>query len=245
MGQMIEVDGVAAYRAEPKGETRGAIIVIHEIWGLVEHIKDVADRFAAEGYLVVAPDILSGVGVVPGVGDELFQLTANGTDEERIAAQPRLRDAFAGTRSPEFAEKSLAALRTVVDYLEVQPGVEGRIAVTGFCFGGSWAFNLAVADDRIRASIPWYGAAPDPDRLESIGCPVLAIYGGLDERLISGLHDLSAAMDAAGVDFTSKVYPEAKHAFFNDTSRSAYDPDAAADAWPLALEFIDIELHRQ
>ena len=73
---MIEIPGseITAYRSDPPGEARGALILIHEIWGLVDHIRNVADRFAAEGYLVIAPDILSGAGVSPQVGQELHDL---------------------------------------------------------------------------------------------------------------------------------------------------------------------------
>ena len=71
MGSMTTMNGVEVYRAEPEGEPRGAVIVIEEIWGLVDHIKDVADRWAAEGYLAVAPDILSHGGITPEVGEEL------------------------------------------------------------------------------------------------------------------------------------------------------------------------------
>ena len=239
----ISGEGVSAYRAEPTGELKGALIVVHEIWGLVDHIKDVADRFAAQGYLVVAPDILSEIGVVPELGNELFEIQAHGTDEQRIEAQPRMREMFASTRSPEFGEKSIAALKGVVDYLESQPDIEGRIAVTGFCFGGSYAFLLASEDSRVSAEVPWYGHAPDADQLGSIRCPVLAIYGGLDEQLMDALPEVTASMADAGVDFTPKVYPDARHAFFNDTSRAAYDPEAAADAWPLVLGFLDTALN--
>src|SRR5580704_16907816 len=86
---------LSAYRAEPTGELRGALIVIHEIWGLVDHIKSVADRYAAEGYLVVAPDILSHGGVTPEVGRELAKLMFGGTEEERAKAQPLMREKMA------------------------------------------------------------------------------------------------------------------------------------------------------
>src|SRR5882757_92240 len=84
-------DQLSAYRAEPVGELRGALVLIHEIWGLVDHIKDIADRYAAEGYLVIAPDILSRGGVTPEVGSELSRLMA-GTEEERTKAQPLMRE---------------------------------------------------------------------------------------------------------------------------------------------------------
>lgn len=238
---MIDIDGVSAWRAEPTGELTGALVVIHEIWGLVDHIRDVADRFAAAGYLVVAPDILSVIGVTPQVGAELHDLRSEPDEAKRLAGQPRMRELMSGMNSPDFAAGAVASLRKVVDYLSVQPGIDGRIAVTGFCFGGSYSFALAAADDRVRAAVPWYGSAPGPDDIARIACPVLAIYGSDDERLMAALPGVTEQMAAAGIDFTAQVYDGAKHAFFNDTG-SNYDPDAAADAFPRALAFLRQEL---
>ncbi len=241
MGQMIDIDGVSAYRAEPTGDPRGGLIVIHEIWGLVDHIKSVADRFAAEGYLVIAPDILSTIGVTPSVGAELHALQSEPDEAKRLAGQPRMRELFSGMNSPDYAAGAVASLRKTVDYLEAQPGVDGRIAVTGFCFGGTYSFALVAADPRVRAAVPWYGSAPAAEDIARISSPVLAIYGSIDERLMAALPGVRADMAGAGVDFTAKVYEGAKHAFFNDTG-SNYDRDAAADAWPLALSFLEKEL---
>jgi carboxymethylenebutenolidase len=241
MGIMIDIEGTSAWRAEPVGDLTGALIVIHEIWGLVDHIRGVADRFAAEGYLVVAPDILSVIGVTPEVGAELHALQSEPDEAKRLAGQPRLRELFSGMNSPDFAAGAVASLEKVVDYLAAQPGVDGRIAVTGFCFGGTYSFALAAADPRVRAAVPWYGSAPAPDEIARIAAPVLAIYGSDDERLMGALPGVTAAMADAGVDFTAKVYEGAKHAFFNDTGAN-YDPDAAADAFPLALAFLRKEL---
>lgn len=242
MGSMISIDidgdTIPAYRVEPVGEQRGALIVIHEIWGLVDHIKDVADRFAAEGYLVVAPDILSHGGVTPEVGTEINRLMFSASEEERAEAQPRMRDAMAPVRSPEYGAWAVAALTKVVDYLEVQPDVDGRIAVLGFCFGGTYSFALAAADPRIRSSIPFYGAPPETADLARIQCPVLALYGETDERLIENLPDVIARMKDAGVDFASHVYEGAGHAFFNDTNSVMYRPEVAADSWRRTLEFL-------
>jgi carboxymethylenebutenolidase len=91
MGSMLTVNGVTVYRADPVGELRGALIVIHEIWGLVDHIKNVADRYAAEGYLVLAPDLLSDAGVTPEIGIELFDMMYETDEQRRSANQPRLR----------------------------------------------------------------------------------------------------------------------------------------------------------
>ena len=240
---MIEIPGdidggpLSAYRAEPVGELRGALIVIHEIWGLVDHIKDVADRYAAEGYLVIAPDILSHGGVTPEVGAELTRLMHSDDEEERVAAQPMLREKMAPVNAPDYAAWAVGALKTVVDYLEVQPDVQGRIGVLGFCFGGSYSFALAAADQRIRGAVPFYGAPPESADLPRLECPVLALYGEEDERLISSLPEVSQRMRDAGVDFTFHVYPHAGHAFFNDAG-PRYVADVASDAWSRSLEFL-------
>jgi carboxymethylenebutenolidase len=229
---------IDAYRAEPVGELRSALIVIHEIWGLVDHIKNVADRYAAEGYLVVAPDILSHGGITPEVGIELGTLMFRGTDEERAAAQPLMREKMAPVNQPEYAAWAVAALKKVVDYLEAQPGVDGRIGVLGFCFGGSYSFALAAADRRIRSAIPFYGSPPETAELAHLDAPVLALYGENDERLIATLPDVTKRMHDAGVQFVSHVYEGAGHAFFNDTNPVTYRPDVAADAWTRSLEFL-------
>ncbi len=225
------------YRVEPTGELRGALIVIHEIWGLVDHIRDVAERFAAQGYLVVAPDILSYGGVTPEIGQQITDLLA-GSEEDRAAAQPLMREAMAPVRSPEYGAWAVSALTKVVDYLEAQPGVDGRIGVLGFCFGGTYSFALAAADPRIRSAVPFYGQPPETTDLAHLDCPVFAFYGETDERLIASLPEVTARMKDAGVQFASHVYPGAGHAFFNDTNRVMYRADAAADSWDRTLEFL-------
>jgi len=239
MGVIVDLDGVTVYRAAPTVAPRGAVIVIHEIWGLVPHIRDVADRFAAEGYLAIAPDILSDAGITPEVGAELEALMRNSDEATRTAAQPMLREKLSASRSPEFAAEAVAKLMTVVDALAAEPGVDGRIGVTGYCFGGHYSFELAVADDRVKAAVPFYGSPPALDDVGRITCPVLALYGEIDPPLMESLPALRQAMTDAQIDFADHVYPGAKHAFFNDTSASVYDPDAAADAWARTLAFFD------
>ena len=233
----VDPEPIAAYRAEAVGDLRGALVLIHEIWGLVEHIETVADRYAAEGYLVIAPDILSRGGVTPEVGLELMRLR-DGTDEERAKAQPMLRQKMAPVNAPEYSAWAVGALMSVVDYLEAQPGVDGRIGVLGFCFGGSYSFALAAADRRIRGAVPFYGSPPETAELAHLDCPVLALYGETDERLIESLPGVTKRMHDAGVQFVSHVYAGAGHAFFNDTNPATYRPEVAADAWLRSLEFL-------
>ena len=236
MNGMTTIGGVSAYRAAPVSEPRGAIIVIHEIWGLVDQITSVADRWAAEGYLAIAPDILTHVGITPEVGEELSVATKHPDEAVRTAMQPRLREALAPIRQPEYAAWALARLSAIVDELEDDPAVAGRIAVTGFCLGGTYSYALAASDDRVVAAVPFYGTAPE--RIEDISCPILALYGEIDPPLMEKLPEVREAMAAAGVDFTDVVYPGAMHAFFNDTNARTYHPEFAADAWAKATAFV-------
>ena len=224
------------YVARPAGTPRAALVLVHEIWGLQPHIEEVADRFAAEGYLVAAPDILSRAGVAPDLGAELFALMHDPDEQVRVAAQPRLRDALTEIRSPQYAAWATGALVAVVDWLAEQPGVDGRIAASGFCFGGTYTFLLAAADDRVRAAAPFYGSAPTVDRIAQIHCPVLALYGQNDPSLVDALPGVRAQMAEAGVAFEDVVYPDAGHAFFNDAG-TRYVPAAAADAWDRVRAF--------
>ncbi len=241
MGEFIEIDDFRVWRAAPEGPPRGGLIVNHEIWGLVGHTRDVANRLAAQGYVVYAPDLLSHAGTTPDIGEELQAIMGDTSAEgeaRRSDNQPRLRAAFAPVQNPEFGEATVARLIRVVDALEQEPGVDGRIGVIGFCFGGSFAFALAAADPRIRAAVPFYGAPPSPEQMKDIQCPVLAIYGENDENLIDAVPEVREQMGNAGVNATFKVYENAGHAFFNDQNSRQHEPVAAAEAWKLTLDFL-------
>ena len=238
MGEFIEIDDFQVWRATPEGSPRGGLIVNHEIWGLVGHARDVADRFAAQGYVVYAPDLLSNAGTTPEIGEELQEIMGSPDEQRRSDAQPRLRAAFAPVQNPEFGAATVARLEKVVDALEQEPGVDGRIGVIGFCFGGSFAFALAAADSRIKAAVPFYGSPPSPEQMKQISCPVLAIYGEQDEHLIDALPTVRQQMAEAGVDVTFQVYENAGHAFFNDQNPRQHEANAAADAWKLTLDFL-------
>jgi carboxymethylenebutenolidase len=243
MGIVIDVEGVPTYRAEPAAPLRGGLILIEEIWGLVPHIKAVADRFAAEGYLVLAPELL---GDVLGAenGQELMEARNDPDEARRTAAQPRLRELFSGIQDPAFAAGAVRKLTKLVDALEVEPGIDGRIAVLGFCFGGTYSFALAAADARVRAAVPFYGTAPSAEDIARITCPVHAFYGRHDERLIAALPDVERAFADAGKHLTTTVYPDAGHAFFNDTNPHSYREDDARDAWERATAFLAAHLDR-
>lgn len=237
-GRTVTATEFSAYVARPSGELTGALIVIHEVWGLVDHITSVADRFAENGYLVIAPDLLSSIGIEAQIGLELNAIMKSQDAAVRSAGQPRLRAAFSALGAPEFASWAIAALGRCVDFLADQPGVDGRIAVTGFCFGGTYSFALAAADSRVRAAVPFYGAPPENTTISNIACPVLAFYGETDEKLMASLPEVTASMQSAGVDFVAKVYDDAGHAFFNDTNEFMYRQHPAVDSWSRALGFL-------
>ncbi|MEO7754005.1 MAG: dienelactone hydrolase family protein [Terracoccus sp.] len=239
MGTMIELPqhDLVAYRADPPGEVRGAVIVIQEIWGLVDHIKDVADRVAAEGYIAIAPDLLGHVGLSPEAGQQLHGLVTGGDEQARLEAQPRLRELMGPARSPEFAAWAVPALQAVVDLLLEQDEVDGDVAVMGFCFGGSYSFALALAEPRLKGAVVFYGGFPETGDPATISCPVLALYGADDHGITDGVPDLESRMAEAGVDFSARVYTGVGHAFFNETG-PAHHTEVAADAWARTLAFL-------
>ncbi len=226
-----------AYRAEPSGPARGAVLVVHEIWGLVPHIKDVADRLAAEGYLAVAPDVMALAGLDAVLMAELGERRSD--PASRDDAQPKIRAAMAPLNSPDGAARVMAGLSAVFDYLDDSPEGAGRTSAVGFCFGGTYAFALAVAEPRLAGAIPFYGHADYPvAELAAITCPILAFYGADDTRLMEVLPVLSERMAEAGVDFRATVFPDAGHAFFNDSNPAMYRPDAARASWQQVLDFL-------
>lgn len=224
-----------AYLAMPEGSGKyPCIVLIEEIWGLNEHIKDVANRFAREGFIVLAPELLTA-----DIIEKLNSISADMQDpEKRQAVQPKLREAMQPLKEPVFAQDALSKLKACTDYLVAHAQSNGNVGVVGFCFGGTYGFQLAIHDARIDACVPFYGQTPDPvDSVRSISCPVFALYGENDPGIVPSIPSLEAAMKKYGKDFTYIVYPGAAHAFFNDVG-FRYDAGAAKDAWEKVLAFL-------
>jgi carboxymethylenebutenolidase len=237
MGEIINIgnDGkLSGYIAKPNGEAKAAIIVIHEVWGLNDHTKTIADRLAAEGLIALAPDLLGNALDLP----KLRELQDSIHDPvKRTAVQPIMRQLMAPIQSPEFAKTTTDSLLEMFDYLYLLPESKQKVAVMGFCFGGTYSFNLSVAEPRLSAALAFYGHSDQNiDELKKIKCPVMAFYGEQDERLMDGLDDLKERMQKAEVDFTYKVYPDCGHAFFNDSNPHSYNHAAAEDSWQIVLD---------
>jgi carboxymethylenebutenolidase len=257
---MMTYDGQAgtiqAYLTRPGIERpRPAVIVIHEILGLADHIKRVADRFVEEGYVAFAPNLFSRPGLAEvltpsNVGEVLQFMTTVGWDrisdsayvqqalsqlpqERRETVQRVLPVMFGGIPKDRLTQDLVKA----VAYLNAQSFVQpDKVASVGFCFGGGLSINLAC-HTRLAASVICYGQNPDPiDLVEHIACPVLGIYGAEDMRINMHLDELVKAMVTYKKDFEMRIYPNAAHAFFNETL-PMYQEAAARDAWERVLRF--------
>ena len=249
------------YLALPEGEDPfPATIVIQEIWGLVDHIKDVARRFANEGYVALAPDlytgewrevmsperIAAGMAFLRNAPQEvqrdpakLESALSERPQEERDAIK-MLATAMSPIQRFRFAEDLLGA----VEYLKSRPEVDGdRIASIGFCMGGAVSGYLATLSPDLRAAVIFYGQNPPLEHLPDIQARVLGIYGGEDHRITDTVPELEEAMREAGKSFENHIYPGAPNAFFND-ARHNYREEAARDAWRRVLEFFDETLGR-
>lgn len=209
--------GVGGYLSTPQGKGKfPALVVIHENRGLNDHTRDVARRFAAEGFVALAPDILSRKG---GTGS--------------MASPDKAREAI----STIPAEEAIADLRAGLAYLDRHAKVKsGRLGSVGFCWGGARSFMLAAEEPRLRAAVVFYGSAPPPEKLAQVRCPVLGLYGETDERITSRVPEVAEILKKAGKRFEYKIYAGAGHAFFNDTGER-YNAEAARDAWARSLAF--------
>lgn len=203
-------DEIMAYLAQPAAEgVYPAVLVCHENRGLNPHIEDVARRFAKEGYVALAIDLLSREG---------------GT-----AAHDR--DEVPGLLSNAGAERHIADFSAGFDYLQGLDTVDGeRIGMTGYCFGGGITWRMATALPGLKAAVPFYGSAPDLAQVPNIQAAVLGVYAEQDERINAGKDALEQALIEADVTHQMNVYPGVNHAFHNDTGQR-YIEAQATQAW--------------
>lgn len=233
----FDINPVPAYYTEPElGPKHPAIILIHEIWGLTDHMKDVANRFMQQGYAVLVPDLLADTNISEKVSAEVFEDFKNPAKRDEV--QKEMRDVFAPVNSPEYAQETIAKLQACFTYLQQQENIGDNIAVVGFCFGGTYAYAFAAEQPQLKAAVPFYGHAPASEKIQMIACPVLAFYGGQDTALSSRIPELNETMALFHKKFQAVEYPDTGHAFFNDTNPDRYNEEAAKDAWQRMLEFL-------
>jgi carboxymethylenebutenolidase len=223
-----------------KENNRSGIILIHEVWGLNKNIRSLTDHLAAEGYLVLAPDFISQTGITEKIDQSILAEAAN--PATRDEAQKKMRAIMTPIRSEEFGRETIERLKICFNYLRQEYGLE-KIAVMGFCFGGTYSYSLAVNEPDLAAALPFYGHAPEKEEeLVKISCPIMAFYGEKDTALIQDLPRLQMSMKKLNKDFRFKVYPNTGHAFMNDTNPTTYNKEAADDAWREALQFLKAHL---
>jgi carboxymethylenebutenolidase len=233
--------GIPVYIACKDNAPQPTVILIHEVWGLNDHIRQIANRLCAEGFMVLAPDLLSGAEMEKVLNPDLQKVIFD--EKEKLRHQVEIRRMWSPLKSPEFAKETLQKLETCFDYL-LSSDSAGKIGVMGFCFGGTYSFNLAINQPELMAAVPFYGHFDHPDEeLERIMCPILAFYGEKDTGLTKGLTELKRRMKQAGKDFDYKVYPNCGHAFFNSTNPLTYNKQAAEDSWQKAIKFLKTHLN--
>lgn len=205
---------IMGYLAQPAAAgVYPAILVCHENRGLTDHIRDVARRFAKNGYVALALDLLSREG---------------GT-----AAHDR--DAVPGLLTEAGADRHVADFIAGAEYLQTLDFVDGeRLGMIGFCFGGGITWRVATALPTLKAAVPFYGPAPELDQVPNINAAVFGVYAEQDERINAGIEPLEQALEAAGKTYQITIYPGVNHAFHNDTGQR-YVEEQATEAWEDAL----------
>jgi carboxymethylenebutenolidase len=211
------------YLSVPDSGSGAGLIVIQEWWGLVDHVKDVCDRFAREGFVALAPDLYHGE-------------TAKSPDEAG-----KLMMAM----SIDEAEKDL---RGAINFLLDDERVAGEtVGTVGFCMGGALSLYAASKNERVGACVVFYGGHPKvkPD-LENLRAPVLGIYAGRDKSIPpEAVRELESRLNELGKPNEMHIYDDADHAFFNDTRPQVYNAADAADAWQRTLDFFRANLEKQ
>jgi carboxymethylenebutenolidase len=211
---------IHAYLVRPKGAAKlPGVVVIHENRGLTPHIEDVARRLALDGFVALAPDMLSALG---------------GTPADNDAARQRFGRIKPGTAVADLVEG--------VRYLRARTDTTGDIGCVGFCWGGGMANSLAVNVPDLAAAVAFYGSQPAAADVPKIGAKLLLHYAGIDDRINAGIPAYEAALKSAGVSYTKYVYDGTQHAFYNDTAGARYNKEAAELAWRRTIDFLHAAL---
>ena len=221
-GDMVEAWVVYPERAD----AAPVVVVIHEIGGLTDWIRAVADQLAAEGYIAVAPDMLSGKG--PGGGAT--------RSFEQQAIGPAIRDLDRGDINRR--------LRAAGEYGMALPAAAKKVGVVGYCWGGTSSWMLAIDWPQLDAAVVYYGSSPEGgyDRIQA---PVLGLYGGSDQRVNATIPAAEEAMGVLGKPFEYAIYDGAGHGFLRaQPGQDGANMRATEQAWPRTVAFFREHLGR-
>jgi carboxymethylenebutenolidase len=205
-----------AYVAKPGSSDGKAVLVIHEWWGLNDHVKDIADRYAREGFVAIAPDLYRG------------KLATDAEEASKMMHGLAIED-------------GLDTIKNAADAAKKDLAVE-NLGITGFCMGGTFALRAACELDDFAAAAPFYGDVPDEDVLKKLSIPTVFISGLRDAWITpEKVGELEGAASRNELPVQSVKY-DADHAFFNDTRPEVYDEIAAKDAWEHVTAFFKDKL---
>ncbi|HTT75330.1 MAG TPA: dienelactone hydrolase family protein [Candidatus Binataceae bacterium] len=227
-----------AYLARPKAPgTYPGVLILHEAFGLVEHERDVARRFANQGFIALAPNVYSRVGALK-----------NATDMAEVRAK------MFGIRDAQLVRDFEAA----AGFIRAQPGANGKVGCVGFCVGGRWTLLFACSSDKVNAAVDCWGGfitratpesattperpAPVIDLVQHLHCPLYVVCGEEDQNPSpADAEELRKRLQQAGKTFQIEVFKNAGHAFFADY-RPSYREKAAFELWPKMVGFFKTHL---
>jgi carboxymethylenebutenolidase len=204
----------------------GVVIVIQEVFGLTDWLRSVADQLAKEGFIAVAPDMISGMG-------------PNGGGTDSVASRDDAVKLVRGL-TPEETNRRLDAVRA---WALALPAANGKIATVGFCWGGGTSFAYAAVQPKLDAAVVYYGTSPDAAALAKIQAPVEGFYGGDDARVDATVPPAESEMKRLGKTYRPHVFDGAGHGFLRDQAgRDGANMKATQQAWPATVAFLSERL---
>ena len=218
---------IRSYVVYPERKDKaGTVILIHDIGGLSDWMRGVADQLAHDGFIAIVPDLISGMG-------------PNGGGTDSVASRDDVVKLVRGI-TPDAAAARLNAVR---EYALKIPSANGKTATLGFCWGGSRSFEYAATQPDLNAAVVFYGTAPDAAALAKIKAPVLGHYGGDDARVNATIPPTEAEMKKLGKSYEPHIYEGAGHGFVrSQEERDGANHKATQQAWPRTIEFLRKQL---
>lgn len=230
------------------------LIVIHEAFGVDAWVEDITRRFAADGFVAVAPDLFSidafGRTVRPEEIMEVFALRSKLPPERRGDAQAMEEEVskLPAERAQRFrdiqrwfGQRDQGALvepvQRAIEWSRHRDDTTHKVGIVGFCFGGGMVLRVAVEGLDLDAAAPFYGANPPLENVERVKCPLLLMYGRNDPYIMPQVPALVGALEGADLRFGLHIYEEAGHAFLNDKRPEMYSESASKQAWPVTIQF--------
>jgi carboxymethylenebutenolidase len=240
---------VPSFKVTPR-ESSACVIVLHEVWGLTSHIKDVCKRVGKLGFATAAPDLywehkglLTPANIqraMEGVWDLSLEERRDGAKVKAAIARKGLGatalEAVSILYNKRFRDQILADAIACAE--DARSSYE-KVATLGFCLGGGLSLSVAARSDRLRSAVAFYGEPPKRRDVATISSPMLTVYAAQDEIINARVPDFVEEAMRSGKDLTLKTYPGTRHGFFNDTRTDLYKKRAAEDAWEITKWFLE------